>query len=127
MKKKVTESVGTWLQERCKEQGLSLRQAAAKTGLSHATIAAIIKSGRPSPETVKRLVHAFSGDGNNQRTALEDKLLVLAGIRARPYKEKIMPETTARLLDIISNFDEVQLKLVSDFASYLGQVAKGKK
>jgi len=34
--------LGSWLAERCKQESLSLRQAAAKTGISHATVADII-------------------------------------------------------------------------------------
>ena len=42
-------SLGRWLKERCDKGHLSLRQMAARAGLSHATIAAIMKKGnRPS-------------------------------------------------------------------------------
>jgi len=44
-------TLGGWLRERCKAEGLSLRQAAALTGLSHATIDDIIKGGGASAET----------------------------------------------------------------------------
>lgn len=77
-------TLSQWLAERCKRERLSLRQAAAKTGLSHATIQDIIKGGHPNPETVRKLAQAFGGDGKRQ---LEDYLLVLAGHRSKPEGE----------------------------------------
>jgi len=60
---------------------LSLRQAGAKAGLSHTTVRDIINGSQPSPETIRKLAHSF-GVGRNQRLALENSLLLLAG-----YKE----------------------------------------
>lgn len=86
--------LGQWLEKRCKRERLSLRQAAAKTGLSHATLADIIKGSHPSPETIKKLARGFGGDGNRM-LALEDRLLVLAGYkREEPFQAdylKIIP------------------------------------
>ena len=71
-------SVGRWLKQRCQKEHLSLRQAAARTGLSHSTIQDIIEGRRPLPETIGKLAQGLGGDGS---LALEDRLMVLAGYR----------------------------------------------
>lgn len=113
--------IGQWLKERGEREGLSLRQVAAKSGLSHSTIAQVIKNNSASPETIMKLVRAFCGDG--QRSLLiEDKLLVLAGYRTpRPDEEKIS-EAMARLLDKLSHFSEPQLKIMGRFADFLAEM-----
>lgn len=111
-------SLGKWLAERCQRESLSLRQAAIKTGISHATIADIIKGGRPSPETVKKLADAFARDGDNVKAALQDELLILAGYRSyRPEVQLTQP--MARLLDRLSQFNEQQLKIMGRFADFV--------
>ena len=71
-----------WLQAVCQKRNLSLRQAAAKTGLSHTAVRNIIAGGsRPLPETIRKLAQGFGGDGATERLALENRLLVLAGYR----------------------------------------------
>lgn len=113
-------SIGQWLQERCQREHLSLRQAAAKTGLSHATISLIIKGRRPLPDTIKKLSQGF-GDGRRQRLALEDHLLALAGHRSeRPEGE--LSESIAELIDKVDKFSEPQLKMMSRFADFLTEV-----
>ena len=72
------EELSQWLNQRCKSEHLSLRQAAARTGLSHVTIKDVIEGGRPLPETIRKLAQGFGGDGS---LALEDRLMVLAGYR----------------------------------------------
>ncbi len=64
------ETVSQWLEGRLRNEHLSLRQAGAKTGLSHATIADIKKGVHPDPETLRKLAIAFGGDGQ-QRLALK--------------------------------------------------------
>ena len=96
-------NLGQWLRERCRREHLSLRQAAARSGLSHATLAQVIKSGHASPETVRKLAQAFDGDG---RLALEDYLLVLAGHRTPHQGEessylKIIPLLTGEHQQIL--------------------------
>ena len=114
--------LGQWLKERCQKERLSLRQAASKTGLSHATIADVISCGRASVETIRKLAGAFGGDGH-QRLALEDELLTLAGYRTeRPNMELAQP--MARLLDQLSQFSEPQLKIISRFADFISQMEK---
>ena len=116
--------LGQWLQERCKREHLSLRKAAAETGLSHAAIAAIRKGARPSAVTIKKLVAAFS-DGKNQRLALEDKLLVLAGYRTeRPEEERNEP--VAQLIDRVKGFNQRQIKVMVSFADFLAEIDEGK-
>lgn len=116
------EGLAVWLEERCKRDGLSLRRAAQKTGLSHATIADIIKGVHPSPETIKKLAAAFSESGDHHRLALEDKLLILAGYRSERPQEKELTEPMARLLDKLSEFNEPQLKIVRRFCDFLSQM-----
>ncbi|MBA7559799.1 hypothetical protein ES708_01414 [subsurface metagenome] len=79
------QSLGQWLEDRCHREHLSLREAAARTGLSHATIADIRKGNRPLPETIRKLARAFGRDGSS--TTLEDYLLILAGYRSKPEEE----------------------------------------
>ncbi|GAI99352.1 unnamed protein product [marine sediment metagenome] len=87
--------LGHWLEERCHREHLSLRQAAATTGLSHGTIRDIIDGSRPLPETIKKLAMGFGGNGK-RGLALRDRLFVLAGYRTerslneQPYL-KIIP------------------------------------
>jgi len=69
-----------WLKAKCRTEGWSTYQAASKTGLSHTTISKI--GGHVSADTVIKLAQAFEGDGN-ERLALEDAMLVLAGHRTR--------------------------------------------
>ncbi len=111
-----------WLEGRLKCEHLSLRQAGAKTGLSHATIADIRKGVRPDPKTIQKLAEAFCGDGPNQRLALEDYLLTLAGYRTpRPEGEE-PSEALAQLLDKVSKFSEPQLNLMTQFADFLMKI-----
>ncbi len=114
---------GQWLKEMCQKQGFSLRQVAAKTGLSHGTIEGLIKGASPAPETIKRLAHSFAGDGN-ERLALEDSLLILAGYRTQRPEGQDLSQPLARLLDRVAHFDEVKLKLMADFAEYLTRMEK---
>jgi len=116
------EGLAVWLEERCKKEGLSLRQAARKTGLSHATIADILKGVHPSPETIRKLAEAFSESGDHHRLALEDKLLILVGYRSERPKEKELTEPMARLLDKLSELNEPQLKIMGRFADFISQM-----
>ncbi len=109
--------LGQWLEERCQREHLSLRQAATKTGLSHATIRDIMNGSQPLPETVRKLAQAF-GNGTHQRLALEDGLLVLAGYRT-PRPEEKLSEPLAQLIDAVTQFDESQLKMMRQFADFL--------
>jgi len=95
-------SLGLWLEEKWKSEGLSLRQAAVKTGLSHAALAKIVKANtKVRGGTIKKLARYFGGDGTRKRLVLEDRLLVLAGYRAeRPEDE--LSEPMARLMDTVS-------------------------
>lgn len=114
--------LGEWLRKRCDK--VSLREVAAKTGLSHTTIAAVIKSGSASPETIRKLARAFGGDGR-QGVALEDILLTLAGHRSQPLEGEGLTEPMARLLDKLDNLSEPQLKVMERFADFLsGMEAK---
>lgn len=91
------EHLSRWLLEKCKHEHLSLRQTAAKTGLSHATIADSIKGVRPLPETIRKLAQGFGGDGTAEKLALRDHLLVLAGYR----EEETLPADYMRLLEVL--------------------------
>ena len=97
-----------------------MRQAAVKTGLSHATIADIIKGASPSPETVKKLAQAFGGS-SNEKLALEDNLLILAGYRT-PRSEGEEPSVPlAQLIDRLNQFSEPQIKIMTRFADFLAE------
>ncbi|KKN86953.1 hypothetical protein LCGC14_0262220 [marine sediment metagenome] len=115
--------IGEWLEEQCKGQGLSLRQAADKTGLSHATIRDIRHNGAASPESIKKLAIAFGGD-NHEMLALEDKLLVLAGYRTSRSQGEEPSQPMARLMDLVAGFSEAELKLMARFAGFLSGMEK---
>ncbi len=115
--------VGFWLKQRCQEERLSLRQAAAKTGLSHGTIEGIIKGAAPSPQTTMKLAQAFAR-GENERLTLEDHLLMLAGYRTKRVNKKEISQPVARLLDLVAPFNDRQLKLMADFAEFLTEIEK---
>ncbi len=120
-----TIKLALWLEDRLRSGHLSLRQAAAKTGLSHATIADILNGQRPYPETVMKLARAFGGDGQ-QRLALEDHLLVLAGYRTERHEEELS-ESMAELMDRVRKFDEPQLKIMVRFADFLIEIESKQK
>jgi len=116
--------LGQWLQERCYQEHLSLRQASAKSGLSHATISGVINGTSPSPETVRKLTRAFSANGQRENLALEDELLQLAGYRT-PRAEPGEPNLAlARLMDRLSQFSEAQLRVMVNFADFLAGMGK---
>ena len=114
--------ISQWLEEKCRKEHLSLRQAAAKTGLSHSTIGDIINGVQPSPETIRKLAQAFGGKGNLQRLALEDKLLVLAGYRSERPKGEELSESMAELMDKVGEFSEPRIKVMLRFADFLFEI-----
>jgi len=111
------DGLGQWLQQECDSHHLSLRGAGEKTGLSHSTIRDIVNGNTPNPDTIKKLAIAFSS-GDHHEKALEDKLLILAGHRTERQEENIS-EPLARLLDIISDFSNEQVKMMTRFADFL--------
>ena len=110
-------SVADWLKQKCQEEHLSLRKLAARVGVSHVTITEAVNGNRVSADTIKKLASAFSGNGDHQKLALEDKLLSLAGYRSHRVDDPSEP--VAKLLDKISGFDETQLELMAHFADFL--------
>lgn len=104
-----------WLAERCQEEGLSLRQAGVRTGLSPSAIADVINGASvPSPNTIKKLAEGFGGDA-----ALQDHLLLLAGHReARPKEPS---PALAELIDKVSEFDERRVRMMARFADFLAE------
>lgn len=112
--------VGQWLKDRCEKKNWSLREAAANTGLSHATIGDIMKGGRPSAESIRKLAAAFGGDGQ-RKCAIEDEILILAGYRTERAEGEIS-ESMGRLMDRLSTFSESQLKVLGRFADFLAEV-----
>ena len=115
--------LGAWLKDKCAKENLSLRQAADKTGLSHATVAQVIKSNSASPSTIKKLAQAFGGNGVSRLT-LEDQLLMLAGYRSEHPDGTEPTEAMARVLDRLGQFDERKLKILSRFADFLCEMEK---
>ncbi len=117
--------LGEWLQTKCDEEGLSLRQVATRVEVSHQTIAGLMNGKKALPQTIKKLAKAFGGD-HNQGIALEDKLLILAGYRTeRP--EEALSEPLARLLDKLNGLDVAQLGIVEEFADFVLKMEKREK
>lgn len=110
-------TLAQWLKEWCQKERLSLRQAAARTGLSHVTIADIMKGRMVSAQTIGKLARSFGGDGH-QGLALEDELMVLAGLRT-PRPQEQLSQPLAELLDKLGQISEPQLKLVGHFVDFL--------
>ncbi|MBA7652331.1 hypothetical protein ES703_60161 [subsurface metagenome] len=108
-----------WLKKRCEH--LSLREAAAKTGLSYTTIGQVINGTNASPQTLRKLAQAFA-DGTKGRLALEDKLLVLAGYRTQRPQGEEPSELLAQLIDKVKQFNEPQLKIMGRFADFLTEI-----
>ncbi len=107
-----------WLAGRCKKEHLTLRQAAAKTGLSHTTIYQIVNGSGAFPETIGKLAKAFA-DGTKERLALEDHLLVLAGYRTQRSEGEELSEPLAHLIDKVKEFNQPQLKVMESVADFL--------
>ena len=114
-------SIGGWLKEVCRREKLSLRQAADKTGLSHATIRDIMNGNSASSETIKKLAATFSENGTHHRLALEDHLLILAGHRTPRPEGKEISQPMAQLMDKLSEFSEPQLRLIAHFADFISE------
>ncbi len=114
-------SLSQGLAEKCKSGRLSLREAAARTGLSHSTIKDIIDGSRPLPETIRKLAQGFGGNGS-QRLALEDYLLVLAGCRTERPDGEEPSESMAQLMDKVRQFSEPRLKMMVHFADFLTEI-----
>jgi transcriptional regulator with XRE-family HTH domain len=115
--------IAGWLTQKCREQHLSLRQAAAKASISHTTLTKIKNGSRPTAATISKLAEAFSNDGPSQRAALEDHLLTLCGYRTTYPEETERSEPLARLIDKLSKFDDEQLRLMEilvDFCTSIG-------
>ena len=110
-------TLGAWLKNKCAEERLSLRQAAAKAGLSHVTISDIINGGRPSATTIGKLAEAF-GNGNTQTAELKDLLLGLSGYRGSPRDEET-GEHLGRVMDKLKDFSPKQLEVIEDLAGFI--------
>jgi len=116
MQEAIRGTVAQWLHERCQEGSLSVRDVAAKAGLSHSTVADIKNGAHPSAETLSKLVKAFSGD-DHEKTALEDHLFILAGYRtARPGEPS---PALGELMDKLNKFSTEQLKVMKHFADFI--------
>ena len=113
-----TVSLSSWLRERYQREGLSLRQASIKIGISHTTVADLLNGARASPETIKKLAQVFGVGGDKHRLALEDKLLTLAGHRTRRTKDQELSEPLAQLLDTASRLTERQTRLLTYIAEF---------
>jgi len=118
-------NLSEWLKAKCEEEGLSLRQMATKIGVSHQTIVGLLNGKKALPPTIKKLTKAFGGSGINQKLALEDHLLVLAGYRTQRPEGKERSEAFCRLVDKLERFNEPQVKLMEHFADYFIDVLAG--
>ncbi|MBA7647850.1 hypothetical protein ES703_55629 [subsurface metagenome] len=101
-----------WLKERMETENLSLRKAALLTELSHGTLADIQRGVSPTAETVRKLAQGFGGG-----SALQDHLLSLAGYRAPGADEP--SGALAELIDQVRQFDDRQLRMMTQFAKFL--------
>lgn len=110
------------LKEMCEKEHLSLRQVAAKTGLSHTTIDDVIKGRHPSAETIRKFAQGFCRDGINQRLALEDYLLMLAGYRTERPERKEPSEVLGQLMDKAEELSEARVKMVTRFIDFLIEI-----
>lgn len=119
----MSQGLDQWLRERRQKEGLSLRKAAARVGLSHGTIADIEKGVTPSRATIRKVAQGFSRD-ENERLALEDNLLTLAGYRTPRSDGKDLSPALGRLLDVMADFDEGDLNIMTEFAQWLSAVVK---
>ncbi len=113
--------LGQWLEERCHREHLSLRQTAARTGLSHTTISDVFRGNHPSPETIRKLARGFAGDGTNEMLALEDQLLILGGYRT-PRPEEKVSVAMATLMDRVRGLSQPQLEMMVSFAGFLREI-----
>ena len=118
-------NLAQWLGGRLRNEHLSLRRAATRTGLSHATIADIMKGNQPSAKTIMKLAQGFGGNGQ-QKLALEDQLLTLAGYRSERPEEEMGVEH-GMLLDKIKPFSKSQIKIMGWFADFLIETGEGEK
>ena len=112
-----------WVRERRVKEGLSLRKAAARVGLSHGTIADMEKGVTPSQASIKKVAQGFSRD-ENERLALEDSLLILAGYRTPRSDGQDVTPAMGRLLDVTRDFEESDLNIMTEFAEWLAGVIK---
>ena len=122
MEEPTTGTLGQWLEEKCREEGLSLRQASIKIGISHTGISDIIRGAGVSAATIRKLARAFGTGGNNHRLALEDELLTLAGYRSERPAGKEPSEFMARLMDKLSEFNEPELKVMTRFCDFIREM-----
>lgn len=79
-----------FLDDKCKELGLSWREASIKAGLDHAAISRFIRGTTPSPESCRKLAKFFSVD--------EDLVLTLAGHKGERLSEADELTTEAMVL-----------------------------
>lgn len=115
--------LGQWLENRCKQEHLSVREAAAKCGLSHTTLHDIIKRGiHPYPRTLEKLAKGFAR-GESERLVLEDKFLILTGYMM-PRRGEKLNEPLAQFVDKVRGFNEEQIKVMMDFADYLQGIGR---
>ena len=119
----MSQGLDQWLRERRAKEGLSLRKAAARVGLSHGTIADIEKGVTPSQVTIRKVALGFSRD-ENERLALEDSLLTLAGYRTPRSNGDDLSPARGRLLDVTADFEDSDLNVVTEFAEWLAGVIK---
>jgi len=110
--------LSVWLEQQCQAKGLSCRQMAAETGVSHATIAAIKNGARPSAATIVKLADGLCKEGQHQRQALKDRLLSLGGYRDELVEDDLS-EPLSRLMDRLTGFSNAQLKIMGRFADFI--------
>jgi transcriptional regulator with XRE-family HTH domain len=90
--------LGRWLKRQIEERGLSVRAAAIYAGLTDPTLLRVMKTGRASSETCRKLADYFNAD--------PDYVLALAGHRElkTPWEEEQeFPPDVVELMDVVAS------------------------
>ena len=86
-------------------------------------VTVVVRGGRPSPQTIRKLARFFSGDGASpsEMSAVEDHLLALAGYRTM-LPEALNSETLSRLEAKLRGCGERDLTLIESFIDFLNSL-----
>lgn len=117
------ETLQQWLKGKCKQERLSVRNVGIRCGLSHTTIAEILKGQGVMGSTIKKLAQGFA-TSEAEKLALEDKLLILAGFRSERPEESTLTESQAHLIAKVKLAGEAEVEMMLSFASFLKAIKR---
>jgi len=106
------QDLSRWLQEKRRQDGLSLREIARMTDLSHGTVAGILRGVRSRPETLEKLARGFGGG-----STLQDQFLEMAGYRKQRRGRPSV--ALAELIDKATALDDHQVRMLVSFAEIM--------